>query len=194
MSIIKSSLKEIGSYVSEREPILNIFFTKSRKFFLKKLIVLNMFSMCLNKQANKQPVAAYQTSSKSTEKCVRKWKQKFLFSHTIMTVDEGQGNPNWHLSIQLTGIFQQTQCKRNRSVNVRMQPALTYFFKQISPLNIEQRDKLNMSFIKPKRLNSRPNSIPIDSTLWEIIGALVFAFARYWPCIKVRITYTSSKV
>ena len=65
-------------------------------------------------------MAAYQIQSKLFEKFARKRVQKFLFSHTIATLNEAQGHSHWYQTVQVSGIYHHTKFERNRPVNVQM--------------------------------------------------------------------------
>ena len=66
-------------------------------------------------------MVTYWISSKSILKFVRKRIPKFFIFHTTVTLNEGQGHPNWYQNVQLTSLYHQIKFKRNRSVNVWIQ-------------------------------------------------------------------------
>ena len=46
---------------------------------------------------------------------------KFLISYTIVTLNEGQGHPNWYQNVELSDIYHHTKFERNGSMNVWLQ-------------------------------------------------------------------------
>ena len=52
-----------------------------------------------------------------------------LIVHTTVTLDKGQGHPNWYKNAKLGGLYHHTKFKRNWFVNVWVQANINFIFK-----------------------------------------------------------------
>ena len=92
---------------------------------------------------HEQGVAACCVSLKSVEQFTRKRAQKFLISHTTLTLHADQGHPDWHQNVEFSCIYHYTKFERIRSINGRMHANVKEVFfwrnciSKVLSLNIE---------------------------------------------------------
>ena len=56
----------------------------------------------------------------------------FSISHPNVTLNEGEGHPNWYHTVDLSGNRQQTKLERNQSENVWIQANVKGSFNEIT--------------------------------------------------------------
>ena len=145
--------------------------------------------------ANQQVVAIYWIASKSTEKFPRKWRQEFWIPHAAVTLNKSQGHSNWYQHVELSGPHPHTQFERNRLLYVWIQANVRIFSLEY------WMDKIKWVLASSHQQVSTVYQIP---SIWtenrEISRADFFFFfffcffALLWPCIKVKVSYTTIKM
>ena len=84
----------------------------------------NTFSTSLNKPTGCGSILHF---IKIDSEISRKMTAVFNFSYNV-TLNEGQCHPNWYQNVEFGGLYHQTKCKRNQSVNVWIQANVKVFF------------------------------------------------------------------
>ena len=171
MFSITPSLKQIGFQVSWHKKMLTIHSIKScqQSSLPWTVLVQNKCSMIFNKWTG--CVNTNWISSKLTAKFLRKKILNVLISHTTLTLNEGQGHPNWHQNVVLwlpssNEVWKRLVCKC-LNTNIPMKSckygSLPWILRWTR-------------FITLTSLNSMPNSIQIDWKLSEVTATEVSAF------------------
>ena len=143
------------------------------------------------------------------EKFACKLVPKFFISNTTVTVNEGQGHPNWCQNLEFWGFYNRTMITQNCSENVCIQANIIVFVCLVGFLFYS----INSPFKKNKQ--TKQNHIIehwLNNTTWiyglkdqnilkvyQILSRSIENFARQlaknfcspvsmWPWIKVTIT------
>ena len=109
-----------------------------------------------------------------------------------MTLNKGQGHPNWYRNVKLSGLYYHTKFERNRSVNVWLHTNIEvfccFFFvvffsltKSHSTVFSPEYQTAEIKWVwdsSHQQVSSIPNSIQIDQKICEIPGAEVVAFSH----------------
>ena len=52
---------------------------------------------------------------------------EILISHTTVTLNKGQGHPNWYKNVEFSGLYSYTKLEKHGLVNVWIQANVNFF-------------------------------------------------------------------
>ena len=188
-------MKEFGF---KRKIVLMVYFIKSQ---YSPLYINHVKYIKHELPTNQQALMVYYISSKSID-IWEKMNKEVLLPNTTVTLNVCQGHSNWHQTMKSGEIYHYTQSERKRSVNIRTLTNLrVVIFFPISiwwnhlnsflPRISTGRINLNMRFIRPVSLDSRPNQLKTLRTNWHTSSSFL---AHLWSSMKVKVNLTSIQV
>ena len=132
----------------------------------------------------------------------KKASKEILLSHTIVTLNDGQGHSNWCQTIQSSRLYLKTSCERNQSVNIQIQSNVKLFLHEITQVSLfplysdlTRKTEYDVQMTKKSQQHTKFHQNPLQ-TVWNnwCRSFCLLIHLRPWIQIKVIVTKTFIKI